>query len=295
MKKVNGRTGFTIIEVILVLAIVGLLFVALIAGQGANVSRRRYDDSVNSFVAFLEGQFDFATNIQNWRDVQFSPGECGGGLGDGYLGRSNCAIYGVMIEFGQSNANQECNFDNRTGNCFVRYSRIVGRDLSNIDTTEMTEMAVISALELRRATPWHDYFLEWGGRMRTPRVLGAVDISSNHNVRGAVAIMRMPVSNTIQVFSRNSNLPSTTPSIFNETDNDTIRLLDGDIGTTMLTDANSARPKFICIESPDVGRNGWRTVVINPRATGTSAIQLLPLDSNVHRINGEDYEVNCRQ
>ena len=47
------KQGFTIIEVMLVLAITGLMLVGVIAGTYSSIATQRYNDSVRSFSEFL--------------------------------------------------------------------------------------------------------------------------------------------------------------------------------------------------------------------------------------------------
>ena len=308
--KLNGRTGFTIIEVILVLAITGLLFVALIAGQGNNIARRRYDDSVNGFMAFLQNQFDFAMNIQNWRD-HITPADpnynaftaqCIGDVGDSQIGRSDCAIYGIMLEFGTG----ECDYNNPKSGCFVRYTWVVGRDYRTLRNANPDSWAGVmdseldvmtSDIGLRRAMPWRQQSVEWGSRLRTPATRTGDDPFTgwNENVTGAIMIIRMPISNTVQVFASNS-LPARVDSIFHtDFDSNDTRVINQTLGG-LLTENNRTNPKFICLDSPDSwqigGVSAMRTIAVNPNANNASAVQLFMQDTQ-NQINGVNYDARC--
>lgn len=63
--RTQMRSGFTIIEVMLFLAITGALTVALLVGSGAAINRQRYRDSVNTFKGLLQEQYGQITNVVN--------------------------------------------------------------------------------------------------------------------------------------------------------------------------------------------------------------------------------------
>jgi hypothetical protein len=302
--------------VILVLAISAMLFVALIAGQGNNLARRRYDDSVNSFMAFLQGQYDFAMNIQNWREGSFDDCTITGGTSgqaDANRGRSNCAIHGVMLEFGSANCNN-ANVSNRTCREFVRYTWVIGGDIRSVPNdsgwydnfiNETDEVNILRNLNLHRVMPWQDYRLEWGSETATPATVdGTAPTGAGGHARGAILIVRMPISNTIRVFVRNSGFDDAIHSIFHpnySVDNNITRRVDGNMNALMLPavgntgNADALSEKFICIDSPDARRAGGvrRSLVVNPSANNASAVQLLMQDEQ-NIINGEPRNVVCQ-
>ncbi|MCL2085712.1 prepilin-type N-terminal cleavage/methylation domain-containing protein [Candidatus Saccharibacteria bacterium] len=340
--KIGQKTGFTIIEVILVLAISGALFVGLIAAQGNNLARRRYNDAVFNFVDFVQGQYDFGTNIQNWREGTLPAGSCGTnpGGGNAHLGRSGCVIYGMILEFG----NGECNTNpaERTGRCFVRYSWVVGEDYNRDALFEiggaglggLDDYEVLGGVGLRRVVPFHDYHIEWGGGLETPSVASSHGTTaSSPDVRGAMLILRLPISGTIMTFLYNDDLTAVgLESAFSPTyptDNDDI--LTGDNNAVMVSrDASAAssgnglqrivsdarnvldaiegpsgdmgdprRFKFMCIGSPDSwqlgGARSKRILAITQGGSNASAVQLLEQDpvGGTHNIDGGNFDVRC--
>lgn len=58
-------SGFTVIEVMLFLAISGFLVIGVMGGAGAAVNVQRYKDATNSFVSYMQGQYDRVANVQN--------------------------------------------------------------------------------------------------------------------------------------------------------------------------------------------------------------------------------------
>ena len=79
----KDRQGFTIIEVILFLAITGALLAGLLAGSVSSIKRQRYNDSVNDFVEFLRRTYSEVVNVENERT---------GTIGDS----RSCSITGMV-------------------------------------------------------------------------------------------------------------------------------------------------------------------------------------------------------
>lgn len=62
----NSR-GFTIIEVMLFLAVTGALAVGILVGSGVAINQQRYRDSVSSLKSLLQQQYSEVTNVANNR------------------------------------------------------------------------------------------------------------------------------------------------------------------------------------------------------------------------------------
>lgn len=102
-----GAAGFTIIEVMLFLAISGALVVALLATVGGAVSRQRFSDTINSTQAFLQSQVDETLNVVNTRgNASCSTGSGNTVLGSGSVqpGASNCVVLGRALDFTPGNS-----------------------------------------------------------------------------------------------------------------------------------------------------------------------------------------------
>ena len=63
MSKPSG--GYTIIEVMLFLAVTGVLAAGVLASVGGTIGAQRYRDAADSFSNFIQGQYDKAVNVQN--------------------------------------------------------------------------------------------------------------------------------------------------------------------------------------------------------------------------------------
>ena len=98
--------GFTIIEVMLFLALSGFLMVGILAGTGSSISNQRYKDAVQDAAEALRKAYSFVSDTQvNERDAK--EGICGSTIekslalnGDSSntgRGRTNCAVYGAVV------------------------------------------------------------------------------------------------------------------------------------------------------------------------------------------------------
>lgn len=84
----DSKEGFTIIEVMLVLAITGLMLVGLIGGSYSSIARQRYIDSLNSFAEYLSRIYSEVISPESF------------GQGDSDINTDNRAILGKILVFG---------------------------------------------------------------------------------------------------------------------------------------------------------------------------------------------------
>lgn len=92
--------GFTIIEVMLFLAVTGALTIAILAGAGVQINQQRYRDSVSSLKSFLQAQYSEVTNVINdrgndWQCTNGTPQEVTNGGQP--RGTTNCVILGRLV------------------------------------------------------------------------------------------------------------------------------------------------------------------------------------------------------
>jgi len=100
------QKGFTIIEVMLFLALSGFLLVGILAGTGSSIANQRYKDAVQDAADALRSAYAFVADTQiQTRDAKSS--SCGGtveGADDfdsddlnANRGRTTCAVYGAVV------------------------------------------------------------------------------------------------------------------------------------------------------------------------------------------------------
>jgi hypothetical protein len=233
------RRGFTILEVVLFLAVTMALIAGMFVGTTTNIDRERYNDSVESFKSFLQEQYEIVANPQGLRDGGqrgvCSPRNAGHGqvnfnatgginlsqvayvttdrtvtdpsLGAVYRGRSNCLIYGRLIEFTGTAAEPR-----------IAVSSVVGLDieavaLSNHDFSFLnnlvgeTDTGLLTRARPGRADDTQIFTPAWNATVRGLNVnLGAADgrvtgVNGMDNpLRGAILIARMPMSGSVRTF-----------------------------------------------------------------------------------------------
>ena len=316
--KVNRiRRGFTIIEVVLVLAVSGLLLVGMIAGTGSAVARHRYNDSVSSFRDFLQQQYSYVARVQNEsgsRECPITSDDVDDPMaGDQERGRTNCLIYGRLLEFGKTDpytvdittvvgiappltgdggaggvtqqvcaepggnthvvtADRPCNDGEIIG------SVNVGTDIVSLWNAQLTRL---SAEQGGAST----FTLEWGASLVQRKIGNA----SLERAKGAILIVRAPISGTIRTFI-NMEEPGAPFSVWPGEGS-------GELGPSAADDPDQAmlNPNFqlshadFCIDSDDIfaisgaldsnaQARQRRLVRILPNGSNASAVELLPLD-----------------
>ena len=123
-KSANSRSrkGFTIVEVVIVLAITGLIFVGAVAGIGSSLARQRFNDATQNFAQTLRTQYDQISRVQisSERDnsmCDYVYGASGTFNSETKRGRTDCNIYGVAVILGAD------------GGHLIQSTTLLGKDL----------------------------------------------------------------------------------------------------------------------------------------------------------------------
>ncbi len=98
----QAATGFTLIEVILFLAIAGLMMVGIFAAANNNINNQRYSTAVTSLASYFQDQYSSIVNVHtNLNSTQVCAPGVGFTGGTGRLpyatGASDCAAIGRFI------------------------------------------------------------------------------------------------------------------------------------------------------------------------------------------------------
>lgn len=171
--KTQARSGFTIIEVMLFLAVTGALTVAILVGSGVAIGQQRYRDSVNSFKSLIQQQYGLIGNVVNSEADQPDCVQSGDSLlfDDSTLrsrGTSDCLVAGRFLFI---NGSQVLTYD-------VLAQPPVGQ-LPTSDSSALASHALsIHSLE--------EYQVNWGAKIVEPE-------SGNDSVV-SVLIARSPIS-----------------------------------------------------------------------------------------------------
>lgn len=158
------RAGFSIIEVMLVLAIVFLLFVAMMAVVQASVNRQRYNDTVTSLKEFIQRQYSEVQNVVLDRGIN-SIRECDADkTRGGNMGRTNCYVVGRLLNF---------RIEDETTMIKVHQIVYFAGDTSEVKTNQQLKF---NDFDLKDASvkdfqtyglEVEDYQVEWGAILRT--------------------------------------------------------------------------------------------------------------------------------
>lgn len=95
----KAATGFTLIEVILFLAIAGLMMVGIFAAANNGINNQRYSTAVTSLASYFQDQYSQVANVHNDRPTsrQCTSGGVGSGNATPTVGASECMIIGRFI------------------------------------------------------------------------------------------------------------------------------------------------------------------------------------------------------
>lgn len=210
MGKVN-ESGFTVIEVILFLAITGLLFSVLMVGVGAGINQQRYLDSARAYKALIQDQYSATLNTDN--KITNDWGCQTGGAIDQNTPRSNrgtseCVILGKIVQVLPVN----------NGIASIQTSSVTGRLATGVDDVQsMTDIDAILAYQPhianfdKRVTD-----IDWGSYLTTAEI-------PRRPSQAVIVILRSPATGLIRIFTSKSNHSNTDLSdIINVTNASTI-------------------------------------------------------------------------
>jgi type II secretory pathway pseudopilin PulG len=177
--------GFTIIEVMLFLAVSGLLAIGILVGSGAAISQQRYRDSVNSLKSFIQQQYGDVTNVVNSRGSQWSCDANANitevnGVGQP-RGTSNCVLLGRYITIDATGT--------RLTSANVVGYRAAGAPQQTSDIAELRTNYILRVSPLDQVTDE----VRWGGRVVRP--------DSTTSMSFSMLVLRSPLSGSILTFA----------------------------------------------------------------------------------------------
>ena len=307
MKK---RNGFTIIEVVLFLAVSALMFVGLVANTHSNISGQRYSASVQDFAVFLRRVYNEVEDTQIYdrntleskhtyctvdAGASVSVGRSMASLsGDNRFaaGRTECAVYGKLVVFGESDTPAIHVYD-VIGDA-VDAKHPLGDTSSELNSYKSVHMGVLmfddlsSPKQLRTSS--YSYSLEWGAWVENSN---SPSYSGGNAFIGALLIVRSPLSGTVHTFFRNANSNEVDISGFLETPAlssslstanyamiyNSVMNSRGSIAKFNNTLASFAENEInFCINSEDRGRMKRRNVRLTEKASSSADIILVAQD-----------------
>jgi len=180
----ESKPGFTIIEVMLVLAITGLMLVGVIAGTYSSIATQRYNDSVRSFSEFLR---------QVYAEV-ISPQSLGEGNSD------TEAVYGKVAVFG-INAGTDSQTNSDTADTVYTATLVGGTHPPRNATNFIQELGYQNPADPSNDVAAH-LFCGNGAQASTvdeyiPMWEAKIDNTSSQTLKGTLIIARSPASGTV--------------------------------------------------------------------------------------------------
>ena len=285
MKKHFKKTGFTIIEVALFLALSGLLMVGIIVGANISISRQRYNDTVNDFAEFIRGAYTDVLNVSNDKNPEISTDEAG---------RTKTAVYGKLISIGECVDTACSSLDNTiyvydivglaVNSASVKGERALdmlyntvangGVDASIIDTSGCS--TVVGCQKFYRKNEYH---VSWDGIIQVKN-----NGSNNGNrFRGAILVVRSPATGSIRTYTYSYGNDHSAMYLFhlyesysNAKANFTSFLKDKINASTN----HGENELTVCIESDDNVSADRRGLRISARASNSSGVMLTEMDTD---------------
>lgn len=234
--------GFTIIEVMLFLAVSGALAVAILVGSGVAINQQRYRDSVSSLKSFLQEQYSDTTNTTNSRTGDEACTNAVVVTPPSYIpapqprGTTDCLLLGRSIVIG-SNGTQ------------VTVSNVVGYRTSDTSTVPLGASDIEELKNYKLATSPIDQevkSVDWGARVVKPKTSTAQPL--------AMMIIHSPLSGSIMTFVSQTPQPD-------------LNLFANVVPNTIATN--------LCVEPSGGSFTGSQlSVRIDPYATSQSSIEI---------------------
>lgn len=192
MKDRRFTTGFTIIEVMLFLAITGLMLAGLMIGISGGVNRERYNDAVTSLHDYVQGQYNLVDNVNTNRtdDYRCVPGNITQPPTGGQArGTSECSIVGRYIT----------SQDGQVINSRPLYATANVVNLESSLPEDFSESELLDAMRLRIAPDGllddtDDYRLAWDTSVFT-------DKANPDSGQFSVVMLRLPTNSMIRTFA----------------------------------------------------------------------------------------------
>lgn len=181
--------GFTIIEVILVLAVTGLMMVGILAGSAAQVHQQEYRDSVRSLESELQTQYTTVQNPMVDRTKAASTETCGITQATSRGASPNCFIVGRLVT--------------SDGGGTLTESPILGVAPNGDSSVDINNKSGVGG-EAATANGWHlyidnqavdSYTVNWGSQLR------AVNGAKNVSDKFSILLIMSPADGSIRTYT----------------------------------------------------------------------------------------------
>lgn len=296
--------GFTIIEVMLFLALSGFLLVGILAGTGSSIANQRYKDAVQDAVDALRDAYSFVSDTQ----VQLrenGKGVCGGLTSEQFdsssvaqaynsgRGRTQCVVYGAVVSINGDKIQTTTLIGEDYADAIKEPTNadlVTKTDLEILKTLNANNLAVqcaknaadckIATVDVPSTTT-----LKWGTSFATPN-----DSQGNHSkLQKTLLIIRSPRSGSIRTFVKDGLImDGTEPVDYTNYSNDSGVSYSADIldrigvyGSIKNNDFKQEEVK-ICVDNDgaETFANHRRMIRIVKNAHSQTGIELVDMDTD---------------
>lgn len=127
--------GFTIVEVMLFLAITGMIMAALLVGWGTQLNQQRYSDAGSSLLTYIRGQYNLVANVNNSREGTSGTTSCDSQI---ERGTADCTLVGRIIQVAPA-----------SGGGTINSTRVLATvDVAGIDQLNKTDLVILDNMAL---------------------------------------------------------------------------------------------------------------------------------------------------
>lgn len=238
------KSGFTIIETMLVLAITGALVIGIFVGVGSQLNIQRYRDATESLKNLFQEQYSDLANVRNDRADDWT---CYGAAQTDQStsvvrGQSDCVLVGRLVTI--------------VGSTIKQYTVVANPDttpalnLTDIDSLQQNYVLNVSNVVTDEGE------LEWGAFIGQP---AAGETSTSRSL--AVLFIRSPDSGQIYTFSDNTVLATPSPASL----------------LAMIRPGNvvpGQGEQIICVNANNPLFNDNLAIYMSPNAVGPSAFEV---------------------
>ena len=183
---IKTNNGFTIIEVMLFLAVTGALTITILAGAGVSITQQRYRDSVNSLKSVIQDQYAEVSNVVNDRNQDWTCTTAGNVLfveaaAGQPRGTSDCVVLGRIVTI------------NETGTTLTS-SNVIGYRTPGVaaGASDLAELDSNYAMTISPVNP-ETTDMSWGAQVVKAKSTNAQPLS--------IMIIRSPLSGALITFT----------------------------------------------------------------------------------------------
>lgn len=238
-----AHRGFTIIEVMLFLAISGLLIAMLLGGWNLLINTQRYKDSVDTVYGYFQDQYNLVYNVENERGTSLTCTADGrivenGGASVDSRGQSDCVLMGRFIKLTEGTKLQSYAVVGRKP-----VSPVSGGDTEQIKDYNPTVVGQeIGLTEAEQMVPW-------GAALNRPH--------STNPLSATILLLRSPASGVVHRYVVDGAREGTV-------------IKDSDIATE-----NESQDSEFCFDAGAIVQGGKQAVVIRKYASSRNSVETL--------------------